>query len=122
MRAEFAELMFHESLGSFSEKVRSGAGLWLSEILATAVLVIIISFAFKNRINATVVVPAWIGAGYLFTSSTIFANPAVTIGRAFSDSFAGIHPKSILGFIIAQLIGLIIGAAFSRIIHKEANV
>lgn len=120
--AEFAELMFHESLGSFSEKVRSGAGLWLSEILATAVLVIIISFAFKNRINATVVVPAWIGAGYLFTSSTIFANPAVTIGRAFSDSFAGIHPKSILGFIIAQLIGLIIGAAFSRIIHKEANV
>jgi glycerol uptake facilitator-like aquaporin len=120
--AEFAELMFHESLGNFSQKVRSGTGLWISEILATAVLVIIISFALKNKIKASVVVPAWIGAGYLFTSSTIFANPAVTIGRAFSDSFAGIHPNSTIGFIIAQLIGLIIGSVISNSIHKDSNV
>ena len=120
--AKFAELMFHESLGGMAQQVRSGIGLFLSEVLATAGLILIISFALKNKINAAVVVPAWIAAGYFFTASTIFANPAVTIGRAFTDSFAGIHLNSTFNFILAQLVGLIIGAGISYLVHKESNV
>ena len=119
--AELAELMFNSSLGNFSQHTRSGSGLWLSEVVATAGLILIISFAFKDKINPKVTIPAWIGAGYLFTSSTIFANPAVTIGRSFTDSFAGIHPNSIFGFIIAQFLGLIIGAFAANLFHKESD-
>jgi glycerol uptake facilitator-like aquaporin len=82
-------------------------------------LILIIAFAVKGQINAVTVVPAWIAGGYFFTSSTIFANPAVTIGRSFSDSFAGIHPNSILGFILAQMVGLILGILISKLFVED---
>jgi glycerol uptake facilitator-like aquaporin len=66
----------------------------------------------KNLIS--IAVPAWIGAAYFFTSSTSFANPAVTVGRIFSDSFAGIGPESVPGFVIAQLVGAAIGIVLAK--------
>ncbi|MGB2736403.1 MAG: aquaporin, partial [Candidatus Nanopelagicales bacterium] len=63
--------------------------------------------------------PAWIGAAYFFTASTSFANPAVTIGRAFSDTFAGISPASVPLFIVFQLIGAVIGAALTEVLYPR---
>jgi glycerol uptake facilitator-like aquaporin len=67
-------------------------------------------------------VPAWIGSAYFFTSSTSFANPAVTVGRMFTDTFAGIAPASVLPFILAQLVGAAIGAAQTELFHPRAGV
>ncbi len=116
---KLAELMFHENLGTMATKERNSLGLLIGEVVATAGLMLIIAFAVKGRINPVTVVPAWIAGGYFFTSSTIFANPAVTIGRSFSDSFAGIHPNSILGFITAQLVGLILGVMLSKVLVED---
>jgi len=87
----------------FSEKARSGTHLFVSEIVATFGLLLIILLSSKERVAATVA--AYIGGAYWFTSSTSFANPAGTIGRSFSNTFAGISPSDILHFCIAQLIG-----------------
>jgi glycerol uptake facilitator-like aquaporin len=111
---KLAELMFHENLGTFATRERNSLGLLLGEVVASAGLILIIGFVVEDRVNPAIVVSAWIAAGYFFTSSTIFANPAVTIGRSFSDSFTGIHPNSILGFIAAQSVGLILGALLSK--------
>jgi glycerol uptake facilitator-like aquaporin len=116
---KLAELMFHENLGTMATKERNSLGLLIGEVVATAGLMLIIAFAVKGRIDPVTVVPAWIAGGYFFTSSTIFANPAVTIGRSFSDSFAGIHPNSILGFITAQLVGLILGVMLSKVLVED---
>ena len=86
---------------------RPAAHLWLGEVVATAGLVLLI-FALARSGRAAVApaaVGAYIGAAYWFTSSTCFANPAVTIGRAFTDTFAGIAPASVPGFVVAQLVG-----------------
>ena len=90
---------------------RSAGHLWLGEVVATAGLVLLIfGLARTGRAHvAPVAVASWIGAAYWFTSSTSFANPAVTIGRAFTDTFAGIAPASVLPFIAAQLAGAAIG-------------
>jgi glycerol uptake facilitator-like aquaporin len=117
--AKLAELMFHENLGSIATTQRSSLGLLIGEVVASTGLILIIGFAVKDRINPAVVVPSWIAGAYFFTSSTIFANPAVTIGRVFSDSFAGIHPNSILGFIAAQFVGLILGTLLSKILLDD---
>ncbi len=116
---KIAELMFHENFGTMATKERNSLGLLIGEVVATTGLILIIAFAVKGQINAMTVVPAWIAGGYFFTSSTIFANPAVTIGRSFSDSFAGIHPNSILGFILAQMVGLILGILFSKLFVED---
>jgi len=87
----------------FSEKARSGTHLFVSEILATFGLVLVILLSSKEKV--ALMVAAYIGAAYWFTSSTSFANPAGTIGRSFSDTFAGISPSDILPFCIAQVIG-----------------
>jgi glycerol uptake facilitator-like aquaporin len=106
-----ANPMFAEPVITWSTTERSSAGLWLGEVVATAGLILVI-FAL-TRSGRTAVAPmavaAYIGAAYWFTSSTSFANPAVTIGRAFSDTFAGIAPTSVPGFVLAQLIGGAIG-------------
>jgi arsenate reductase len=107
-----ANLMFALDAVSWSHKDRAAGHLWLGEIVATAGLLLLI-FALARSGRAAVApaaVGAYIGAAYWFTSSTSFANPAVTIGRAFTDTFAGIAPASLPGFIIAQLAGLIVGA------------
>jgi len=106
-----ANVMFDLAAVTFSAKDRSAGHLLLGEVVATAgLLLLIFALARSGRAGvAPAAVGAYIGAAYWFTSSTSFANPAVTIGRAFTDTFAGIAPASVPGFILAQLIGLLAG-------------
>ena len=99
-----------------SAHARSGAGLWLGEVVATAGLILVIQLvgAQKSGKYIPFAVAGWIGAAYFFTSSTSFANPAVTFARAFSDTFAGIALSSVPAFILAQLIGAGVGLLLSR--------
>ncbi len=109
--AILADAMFDVALVDWSSKDRSGAHLLLGEIVATSGLVYLI-FALARSGKANLSAPAvgaYIGAAYWFTSSTSFANPAVTIGRAFTDTFAGIEPASVPGFVGAQILGALIG-------------
>jgi arsenate reductase len=109
--AVLANAMFDVSLVEWSRHDRSNGHLLLGEIVATAGLVFLI-FALARSGKANLSAPAvgaYIGAAYWFTSSTSFANPAVTIGRAFSDTFAGIRPASVPGFIAAQIVGGLVG-------------
>lgn len=107
--AWLAHAMFDAALFQLSTKLRSGAGQWLAEAVATAGLLLVILRAPPGRVAA--MVACYIGAAYWFTASTSFANPAAAFGRMFSDSFAGIAPSSVPGFMAAQLIGAGIGAA-----------
>ena len=102
-----ANLMFSGAAVSISAKDRSSPAHFLSEIVATlGLLLVIFALARSGRSRtAPAAVGAYIGAAYFFTSSTSFANPAITIGRMFSDTFAGIAPASVLPFIGAQVIG-----------------
>jgi len=111
--AILANLMYGLAAVDFSSKQRGAAHLWLGEVVATSGLILLIfALAWSGRAAAApAAVGAYIGAAYWFTSSTSFANPAVTIGRAFTDTFAGIAPASVPGFIAAQLIGLALGVA-----------
>lgn len=108
-----ANAMFDRPLVTFSGHDRSAPNLWLGEVVATAgLLLVVFGLARVGRANlAPAGVAAFIGAAYWFTSSTSFANPAVTIGRAFTDSFAGIAPASVTPFVAAQLIGAAVGLA-----------
>lgn len=102
-----ANLMFSMSAVNFSSKTRSGGGLWLAETIATFGLVLVV-FGVVRAGRASIApfaVGAYIGAAYFFTASTSFANPAVTIARMFSDTFAGISPGSAPAFILAQALG-----------------
>ncbi|WP_042376056.1 aquaporin [Streptacidiphilus melanogenes] len=109
--AVLANAMFAKPLVAWSTHHRSAGHLWLAEAVATAGLVLLIFGLGRTGRErfAPLAVAAWIGAAYWFTSSTSFANPAVTIGRMFSDTFAGIAPSSAPGFIAAQLVGAAIG-------------
>jgi glycerol uptake facilitator-like aquaporin len=106
-----ADLMFEQPVFAWSEHVRSGPGEWLAECIATFGLLGVIFMCSRTRPGAiAVLVASYIGAAYWFTSSTSFANPAVTIARAMTDTFAGIRPMDVPGFIAAQASGAI--AAF----------
>ena len=106
-----AHAMFELPLIQHSQHLRSGPGLWTGEIVATAGLVLTILGAQAGRPSWTpLLVAAWILAGYTFTSSTSFANPAVTVARSLTDTFAGIAAADVGGFALAQLSGAIIGA------------
>lgn len=108
--AILANLMFGNTAISLSTTDRITAPHFLSEIVATAGLILII-FSLTRTGRAAITpaaVGAYIGAAYFFTSSASFANPAITIGRMFSDTFAGIAPSSAPGFIAAQLIGAVL--------------
>ena len=104
--------MFDMPVLQWSTKVRDGGGQWLAEVVATAGLVLTILRARPERVAA--LVAAWIGAAYWFTASTSFANPAAAFGRMLSDSFAGIAPASVPGFVVAQLLGAALGAVIHR--------
>jgi glycerol uptake facilitator-like aquaporin len=114
--AWLANAMFDAALLQWSTKLRSGPSQWLAEAVATFGLVLVILRAPADRVAAAVAL--WIGAAYWFTSSTSFANPAATIGRMFSDSFAGIAPASAPAFVIAEVAGavaaVLVGRAFGR--------
>jgi glycerol uptake facilitator-like aquaporin len=101
--AWLAHLMFDMSVLQFSTKVRSGPGQWIAESVAAFGLLLVILRAPASRV--AIMVGAYIGAAYWFTASTSFANPAAAVGRMFSDSFAGIAPSSVPGFVIAQFVG-----------------
>ncbi|MFJ9769086.1 aquaporin [Streptomyces erythrochromogenes] len=109
--AVLADAMFARPLVQWSTHDRSAGHLWLGELVATAGLVwLIFGLARAGRAHlAPVAVASYIGAAYWFTSSTSFANPAVTIGRAFTDTFAGIAPTSVAPFLAAQLAGACVG-------------
>jgi len=110
--AVLANVMF-ETPTAISTTARATPGTLLGEVVATAGVVLVI-FALVRTGRATAVAPAvgaYIGAAYWFTSSTSFANPAVTIGRLFTDTFAGIGPASVLPFLAAQAVGAAIGIA-----------
>ncbi|MFI6483504.1 aquaporin [Nonomuraea sp. NPDC050663] len=111
-----ANLMFGRPAITWSTHDRAAPYLWLGEVVATAGLVLVIFSLVRSGRTAVApaAVAAYIGAAYWFTSSTSFANPAVTIGRAFTDSFAGIAPASVPGFVVAQLIGGVVGLLLVR--------
>ena len=124
-----ADAMFAQPLVKWSTHDRSAGHLWLGEVVATAGLVLLIfGLSRTGRAHvAPVVVASWIGAAYWFTSSTSFANPAVTIGRAFTDTFAGIAPGSVVPFVAAQLLGAALGvglvaALFGRPVRDGGDI
>lgn len=101
-----AHLMFGLSLWQVSQKHRASPNLWLSEVVATFGLVCTIALVGRKRVEAApATIALYITGAYWFTSSTSFANPAVTIARAFTDTFCGIAPARVAPFIVAQVIG-----------------
>lgn len=110
--AWLAHAMFDMAIVQFSSRIRSGTGQWIAETVATAGLLLVILRAPAGR--APAMVAGYIGAAYWFTASTSFANPAAAFGRMFSNSFAGIAPRSVIGFVIAQLAGAFIGLILHR--------
>jgi glycerol uptake facilitator-like aquaporin len=112
-----AHLMFERDLVSWSRADRGGWGQLVAEVVATAGLVAAI--ALVDRAALPLVVPAWILGAYLFTSSTSFANPAVTIGRSFTDSFAGIAGVDAPWFVTAQLVGGLLGLGLVLLISTQ---
>lgn len=120
----FANLLFDQKALDQSSIERSGSNLFFSEVFATAILLwIILRFPKRDELIA-VYVPLWIFGAILFTSSTSFANPAITIGRIFTNSVVGIAPESVIAFILAQLIGASLGLLASKNItntSKEGN-
>ena len=108
---------------SLSVKDRASTGHLLGEVVATAglILVIFALAATKRGVLAAPAVGAYIGAAYWFTSSTSFANPAVTVGRIFSDTFAGIAPASVPGFVLAQLVGAAVGLGLLVALFPSAD-
>jgi glycerol uptake facilitator-like aquaporin len=111
-----ANIMFGMEIIELSEKTRSGSNIFMSEIVATFGLVFFIMISNKEKL--ALVVASYIGAAYWFTSSTSFANPAGTIGRMFSNSFAGINPENVLYFCIAQIFGSILAFLVYRYFFK----
>ena len=109
-----ANLIYDQSFLKQSSIIRDGSNLFFSELIATSVLVLIIlTFRKKDELIA-VYVPIWIFGAILFTSSTSFANPAITIGRVFTNSFTGIALDSVLLFVVAQFIGALVGLVVAK--------
>lgn len=119
--ALLANAMFSLPVVETSHHCRSTAGLWVGEVVATAGLLLVIGAITRTGHGhlGPVLVPAWIGAAYFFTASTSFANPAATIGRMFSDSFAGISPASVPAFIGFQLLGAALGAGLTEVLYPR---
>ena len=119
--AMLANVMFEIPAIDISTRDRSSPALWLSEIVATVTLLLVIQGCVRTGRAAAVpfAVGAWIGGAYWFTSSTSFANPAVTIARTLSDTFAGIAPSSAPMFIVAQLVGLVIAFGLVRLFYPQ---
>jgi glycerol uptake facilitator-like aquaporin len=119
--AILANVMFGAAAIQVSSKGMVSEGTAIGEVVATAGLVfIILNLIQSKRADLIpVAVPAWIGSAYFFTSSTSFANPAVTVGRIFTDSFAGIGAQSVPSFVIAQLLGAALGIVLAKVFAKS---
>lgn len=120
--AVLANLMFDDAAVTLSTHHRGSGAHWLAEVVATVgLLLVIFSLARTGRgAQAPAAVGAYIGAAYFFTSSTSFANPAITVGRTLTDSFAGIAPASVPGYIAAQLLGAVLAVAFIRVLYPTS--
>ena len=117
-----AHLMFDLPILQTSMKARSGVGQWTGELIATFGLILTIVGTLKHRPSAVAPsVALYITAAYWFTSSTSFANPAITIVRSLSDSFSGIAPADVPMFVLAELLGAVAGAAVARSVFDEAQ-
>jgi glycerol uptake facilitator-like aquaporin len=114
--AWLAHAMFGLEIVQFSAKVRTGAGQWMAEAVATAGLLFVILRSPAGK--ASTLVAGYIGSAYWFTASTSFANPAAAIGRMFTNTFAGISPADVPLFVVSQLVGAVLGylmhQAFAR--------
>ena len=116
-----ANSMFNQSALQISTHDRANSGALIGEVIATAGLNALIGILSKRGQGSVipVAVAGWIGSAYFFTSSTSFANPAVTIGRVFTDTFAGIEPGSVLPFVAAQLVGAALGFAIAKGVSND---
>jgi glycerol uptake facilitator-like aquaporin len=119
--AILANVMFGSVAIQVSSKGMASEGTAIGEVVATAGLVfIILNLIQSKRADLIpIAVPAWIGSAYFFTSSTSFANPAVTVGRIFTDSFAGIGAQSVPSFVIGQLLGAALGIVLAKVFAKS---
>ncbi len=117
--AVMANVMFSRAAVSISTKHRASGAHWLSEVVATVGLILVIfALARTGRSHlAPAAVGAYIGAAYFFTSSTSFANPAITVGRMFSDTFAGIAPSSVPSFLSAQIVGGVVAFGLIKCLY-----
>lgn len=118
-----ANLMFNLDAVNVSTKARTGSHLWLAEVVATYGLVLVIFMLVRSGRTKLVAgaVAAYIGAAYWFTASTSFANPAVTVGRTLSDTFAGIEPASAPMFVVMQLAGAALAVVTARLLYPPVR-
>jgi arsenate reductase len=117
-----ANVMFDLDAINLSEKVRTGSNIWISEVVASVGLLVVIygTIRAKRADLVPFTVAAWITGAYFFTSSTSLANPAVTVARTLSNTFAGIAPESVPMFIVMQLVGAVIGFSIIRFVFEES--
>jgi len=116
--ALLAHGMFGLTLLQTSSHVRAGFGQWLSEAVATSGLILVVT-GHRRPGDAPWLVAGWIGAAYWFTASTSFANPAISIARSLSDTFAGIRPGDVPAFVVAQMVGALLGLALGRCLFAQ---
>lgn len=118
-----ANAMFGRALFEFSHKVRTGGPTWFAEVVATLGLVVVVFGAVRSSQSSKIasLVAVWITGAYWFTSSTSLANPAVTVGRMFSDSFAGIAPGSVPMFVVMQCIGAVVASAVVALVWPSTT-
>lgn len=119
-----ANVMFALPAWHTADRLRSDQELLLGEIVATAGLLLVIGALTRthNGRLGPILVPAWIGAAMFFASSTSFANPAVTVARAFTDTFTGVAPASVAPMVAAQLVGAAVGAALTEVLYPRRGV
>ena len=122
--AVVANMMFDLDAISISTHDRTGANLWLGEVVATLGLVLVIFGSVRSGRTETIAyaVGGYITAAYWFTSSTSFANPAVTVARMFSDTFAGIAPSSVPVFVLMQLLGGVLAVGAVKLLYPRADL
>jgi glycerol uptake facilitator-like aquaporin len=118
--ALLAHLMFELPVWQLSMHIRSGPSQWLAEAIATLGLLLVV-IGHRHAEDAPGMVACWIGAAYWFTASTSFANPAITIARSLTDTFSGIRPIDVPGFVAAQLVGAVAAWAISLILFPTTK-
>lgn len=108
-------IIFYLPIIQFSTKIRSGYTFWISEFISTIILLFVIKhFSNTNKNLMPLMVALLVATGYLFTSSTFFANPVLTVARSFTDTFVGIYSTDVIGFVIAQLFAALVFVYFFK--------
>jgi glycerol uptake facilitator-like aquaporin len=119
----WVHLMFDLPIIQFSNHARAGYGIWFSEFFSTLLLLSVIALGVKfAKDRIPLLVALVVTAGYWFTSSTFFSNPAVTLARAFTDTFVGIAPNDVVGFLASQICAFLVFMGILRVIGKSSDV